>query len=80
MRRATRKLVRRLADSLGSGKNVVVHCWGGLGRAGTIAASCLVARGSSPAQALALVRATRAGAVQTAAQEQFVKEFAEAIP
>ncbi len=76
---AAHKLVARILRTLERGDNVVVHCWGGLGRAGTIAASCLVARGSSPAQAIALVRATRAGAVQTAAQEQFVRDLAEAM-
>ena len=59
------------------GHGVVVHCWGGLGRAGTIASCCLVARGASPAQALAHVRAAREGAVQSEAQEQFVRSFAE---
>jgi ADP-ribosyl-[dinitrogen reductase] hydrolase len=76
---AAHKLVSRILRTLERGGNVVVHCWGGLGRAGTIAASCLVARASSPAQAIALVRATRPGAVQTAAQEQFVRDLAEAM-
>lgn len=56
---AARKLVERILRALERGNNVVVHCWGGLGRAGTIAASCLVARGCLPAKAIALVRSTR---------------------
>ncbi len=72
---ATRRLVARMLRSLERGDGVVVHCWGGLGRAGTIAASCLVAHGRSPDRALALVRAARPGAVQSEAQEQFVRDF-----
>jgi protein-tyrosine phosphatase len=56
---------------------VVVHCWGGLGRSGTIAAACLVARGAGAEEAIAAVRAARPGAVQTAAQELFVADFVE---
>ena len=73
---ATRALVERILRSLAAGDNVVLHCWGGLGRTGTIAASCLVARGATPVRALELVRATREGAVQTTEQEQFVRDFA----
>jgi protein-tyrosine phosphatase len=73
---AAHKLVARIVRVLERGHDVVVHCWGGLGRAGTIAASCLVAQGSPSEEAIALVRATREGAIQTAAQEQFVRDFA----
>lgn len=73
---ATHRLVARIVRALVRGDNVVVHCWGGLGRAGTIAASCLVARGSPPEKAIASVRAARPGAVQTSAQEQFVIDLA----
>lgn len=71
-----RTLVGRILGSLAGGEDIVVHCWGGLGRAGTIAASCLVAGGTEPARAVALVRETRPGAIQTAPQERFVREFA----
>jgi protein-tyrosine phosphatase len=73
---ATRRLVTRILRVLERGDDVAVHCWGGLGRAGTIAASCLVAHGHTPARAIALVRAARPGAVQTEAQEQFIEDFA----
>jgi protein-tyrosine phosphatase len=77
---AARRLVQRILRSVERGDGVVVHCWGGLGRAGTIAASCLVARGVEPARAISLVRATRPGAVQSVEQERFVKEFAAPDP
>jgi protein-tyrosine phosphatase len=74
---AARKLVARILRALERGDHVVVHCWGGLGRSGTIAAACLVARGAEPQKAIATVRAARPGAVQTAAQELFVADFVD---
>lgn len=74
---AARKLVARILRALERGDHVVVHCWGGLGRSGTIAAACLVARGAEPEKAIAAVRAARPGAVQTAAQELFVADFVD---
>lgn len=51
---------------------VVVHCRGGLGRAGTIAARLLVERGMAPAAAIRQVRAARPGAIETVEQEAYV--------
>ena len=62
-------LHRRLAD----GEAVLVHCKGGLGRAGTVAARLLVERGHAPDAAIAAVRAARPGAIETAAQERYVR-------
>ncbi|WP_243338342.1 cyclin-dependent kinase inhibitor 3 family protein [Anaeromyxobacter soli] len=72
---SARRLVGRILHALEQGQDVVVHCWGGVGRAGTIAASCLVARGTPPAEAIAVVRAARGRAIENAAQEHFVREF-----
>lgn len=76
-RGATRDLVERLLGPLERGDGVVVHCWGGLGRAGTIAACVLVATGVAPDRAIDVVRAARPGAVQTPEQDVFVREIAE---
>jgi hypothetical protein len=73
---ATAKLVGQVVDALTTGETVVVHCRGGLGRSGTIAACCLVARGRDPREAIALVRAARPGAVEIREQEKFVERFA----
>ena len=51
---------------------VLVHCRGGLGRAGTIAARLLVELGMEPMKAIASVRAARPGAIETSDQEKFV--------
>ena len=61
-----------LRDRVRSGFGVVVHCKGGLGRAGLVASRLLVDLSWEPAEALAAVRKVRPGAVQTAAQERYV--------
>jgi ADP-ribosyl-[dinitrogen reductase] hydrolase len=71
-----RKLVERILGSLERGEGVVLHCWGGLGRAGTIAAACLVASGSPLDRAVELVRCARPGAIQSDVQERFLARFA----
>lgn len=61
-----------LRDRLRSGFDIVVHCKGGLGRAGMIAARLLIELGMEPAEAVQRVRANRPGAIETRAQEQHV--------
>lgn len=58
-----------------SGRRVVFHCRGGLGRAGTMAACTLRAMGMPARPAMAQVRAVRPGAIETRGQERFVLEF-----
>lgn len=72
---AARALVATLRALARAGRRVVVHCRGGLGRAGTLAACCLVADGLPPAEAIAAVRRVRPGAVENEAQERFVMGF-----
>jgi protein-tyrosine phosphatase len=55
------------------GSDVVVHCKGGLGRAGMMAARLLVELGMPPEQAIKEVRRARKGAIETSAQEVLVK-------
>src|ERR1700688_1055317 len=49
----------QLRSLLACGGRVLIHCKGGLGRAGTIAARLLVEEGRAPADAIAAVRAVR---------------------
>ena len=65
-------LSARLHATLERGGRVLVHCRGGLGRAGTIAALMLIERGWSAPQAISDVRAVRPGAIETAEQERWV--------
>jgi ADP-ribosyl-[dinitrogen reductase] hydrolase len=62
----------QLRSILRRGLDVLVHCRGGLGRAGTIAARLLVELGMEPTEAIARVRAARPGAIETSDQEKFV--------
>ena len=62
-------------DSVAAGKPVGVHCTAGLGRSGTMAAVYLVARGAGAEDAMATVRRLRPGSIETAAQEDAVRQF-----
>jgi ADP-ribosyl-[dinitrogen reductase] hydrolase len=67
---AIRKTIR-------SGHDVVVHCKGGLGRAGTIAARLLVELGWKPERAIRAVRDVRPGAIESEAQRRHVLQIEE---
>ena len=62
-----------LRHRLRNGFDIVVHCKGGLGRAGTVAATLLVELGLTPGAAMEKVRAVRPGAIETSKQEDFVR-------
>ena len=57
------------------GGKVCIHCLGGLGRTGTVAARLLVEFSFHPAQAIQEVRAARPGTIQTEAQEQYINSL-----
>jgi ADP-ribosyl-[dinitrogen reductase] hydrolase len=61
-----------LRSILRIGSDVLVHCRGGLGRAGTIASRLLIELGMAPETAIARVRAVRPGAIETSAQKDYV--------
>jgi hypothetical protein len=73
------ELIQAILEDVRAGKTVVIHCRGGLGRSGLVAASCLVALGRDPEEAISRVRAARPGAVESSAQEQWVEKVAEAL-
>jgi protein-tyrosine phosphatase len=63
----------RLRKMLHGGANIVIHCRGGIGRAGMVAARLLVELGDAPDVAIAKVRAARhPKAVETLEQERWV--------
>jgi len=71
------RVVDGILQDLESGKNIVVHCWAGLGRAGTLAACVLVAKGMHATGSIEMVRWCRSpGAIQSEAQEKIIHRFA----
>ena len=69
---AWRQLGARLIDRVRAGDRVLVHCKGGLGRAGTVAALMLVELGMASDEAIGAVRRVREGAIETLPQEKHV--------
>lgn len=55
------------------GGKVLIHCKGGLGRAGMMAARLLAELGMAPEDAIKTVRAARKGAIETPSQLALVK-------
>jgi ADP-ribosyl-[dinitrogen reductase] hydrolase len=68
---------------LRDGFNVLVHCKGDLGRAGTIAGRLLIGLGMAPLMAVGVARQARPGAIETSGQERYVmalREVPGAVP
>src|SRR5207245_7627296 len=65
----------RLHAWLAERRNVLIHCTGGLGRSGMIAARLMVELGEEPRLAMQRVRAARPGAIEAAAQEACVRAW-----
>lgn len=71
-------LVEMIVSRLQKGLRCVMHCRGGMGRAGMLAACVLLRIGEcvSAAEAIATVRKRRGkGAVESRAQEAFVSRY-----
>ena len=65
-----------LADAVRAGETVVVHCRGGLGRTGMVAACTLIELGLTPEQALEAVKGARGPKCpETAAQRAVVQTY-----
>ena len=60
-----------LRAHLQAGRRIVLHCLGGLGRTGTVAALLLAELGEDPATAVSAVRLARPGALETLAQTRY---------
>lgn len=73
----------RILDELHEARcrgNAAIACMGGVGRSGTVAACVLVRQGIDAQAAIAMVRAARhPEAVETEAQETFVRRYAAAV-
>ncbi|WP_374318020.1 cyclin-dependent kinase inhibitor 3 family protein [Aquabacterium sp.] len=70
---------REIRALLRHGHDVLVHCKGGLGRAGMMAARLLVELGVAPDEAIRTVRKARKGAIETPSQLAVVRQ-AQPLP
>lgn len=64
-----------LKNELIGGKNIVIHCMGGKGRSGTIAAILLIEFGNDNKEVIEIVRNKRKGAIETKEQEDFILAY-----
>jgi len=62
----------RLREILLDGGKILIHCRGGIGRTGTVAAQLLVELGMPHEKAIKAVRAARYGTIETRDQERYV--------
>jgi len=62
----------QLHHQLSAGRSIVIHCRGGLGRTGLLAARMLVECGLAPDKAVDAVRIARPHAIETYAQEHYI--------
>lgn len=65
---------RDIRNRLRHGEDILVHCKGGLGRAGMIAARLLAELGMEPKVAIKTVRRARKGAIETPSQLTLVRQ------
>ena len=64
--------LERVLEILNEGKSVFIHCKGGLGRAGLVAAWILTHHGRNPKDSIIEVRNARRGAIENIEQEYWV--------
>lgn len=64
-----------LLSRLAVGEHTVLHCRGGLGRTGLVAAMLLIETGIVPDDAIRSVRSVRPRAIETAEQARFVRDW-----
>eukprot|EP00746_Dinoflagellata_sp_MGD_P165167 gnl/MRDRNA2_/MRDRNA2_94281_c0_seq1.p1 gnl/MRDRNA2_/MRDRNA2_94281_c0~~gnl/MRDRNA2_/MRDRNA2_94281_c0_seq1.p1 ORF type:complete len:1416 (+),score=292.18 gnl/MRDRNA2_/MRDRNA2_94281_c0_seq1:81-4250(+) len=83
-------ILEQIAQVAASGSKTMVHCGGGKGRAGTVAACLILRYGISSVQQSALcqmqsdevitfLREARPGSVETERQERFIREYASLL-
>ena len=70
---STFQKLERVLEILNDEKSVFIHCKGGLGRAGLVAAWILTHHGRTPEDAISEIRNTRRGAIENMDQEHWVK-------
>ena len=78
-----RSALATIREAVAAGETVYVHCWGGVGRTGTVVGCLLVEGGATPAEALDALPSLRSACVrrhrpspETSTQRRFVERWA----
>ncbi|MEC9461148.1 MAG: dual specificity protein phosphatase family protein [SAR324 cluster bacterium] len=69
------RVCRTLKQEFQRGNSIGLHCKGGIGRSGTVAAMLLIEYGKENSVAIQQVRQKRKGAIENQLQEDFVRNF-----
>ena len=69
------RVCRSLKQEFQRGNSICLHCKGGIGRSGTVAAMLLIEYGKENSVAIQQVRQKRKGAIENKLQEDFVLNF-----
>ena len=72
-------IVSEANQKIDAGETVLIHCNGGKGRTGMMAAACLVHKGYDPEEAIQLVKEKRKGALSVEIKCDAVREFASEL-
>lgn len=77
-----RNVLDEIQHLVDRGETTYIHCWGGVGRTGTVVGCFLIERGLSAQQAIALIARRRSGleradriSPETAAQMEFIRSW-----
>ena len=71
-------LIEWINERLEKGKNIMVHCVGGIGRSGLVCVCYLASHGVSAELAIKEVRKARSErAIESKVQEEFIKMYAK---
>ncbi|UCH37105.1 MAG: dual specificity protein phosphatase family protein, partial [Candidatus Bathyarchaeota archaeon] len=71
------ELIEWIQSHLDNAAHIMIHCVGGLGRSGIVAAGYLISQGESASQAMETVRNFRSPkAIETKGQEKFLNRYA----
>ena len=71
------RMVEFIDQQTKENRPVVVSCYAGIGRTGTVLACYLIHRGQDPVDAINRIRELRPGSIQTPEQEEAVYGYAE---
>ena len=69
------KIRPQLFEAIKTDRSIAIHCMGGLGRSGTVAAIILVDLGIPLVSAIEVVRRFRPGAIETEEQKRFISSI-----